>query len=487
MIIKPTRTDPMTEAERNAVDNIMMSTFPNIKFKIVENPQWETGEDVENQSIDASSITIMPRSAISISEAQEIIKNLVNIPLTNDKIGITATISKRSIRKLGVSKDYEDNRLHAKAVANIDILFKNAEFDVTHKDYKNNDKIKSIHRLGSLMFDEITNEYIPVMITVKEFVDNNGNRIYSVESIDIEKMKSAGLPTDTQNERLIPITDFTAKMEELIETTKNSSNNARNQSIDNKLADIQDKKSRIEKLRNSESIEITGDEIPYDDDVKQYNRNALEYGKGLRGEYVNKDTGNKIFISTRGVKEVLHHEIDYIPQIQSIAAIPQIIENGIYLDTIKNEDLTKNKSIEEYQYYACGLKIGDVDYTVKFVVAVDYMGNRYYDHSLTEIEKGKLLESTSRITRPVGQKEAFQILSEFVNSDIFSGRKDIRLISILQKLFAEISQESNIQNQKNNEGRIIGQANLKAMTVLLDAIHRRDDSGLHEYAHHYIG
>jgi hypothetical protein len=38
-------------------------------------------------------------------------------------------------------------------------------------------------------------------------------------------MKSAGLPTDDNNYPHIPITDFIAKMQELIETAKDSLNN----------------------------------------------------------------------------------------------------------------------------------------------------------------------------------------------------------------------------------------------------------------------
>ena len=47
----------------------------------------------------------------------------------------------------------------------------------------------------------------------------------------------------------------------------------------------------------------------------------------------------------------------------------------------------------EYQHFVCGLKIGTEDYTVHSLVAVDHKGNRYYDHSLTQIEKTKLLDS----------------------------------------------------------------------------------------------
>jgi len=45
-----------------------------------------------------------------------------------------------------------------------------------------------------------------------------------------------------------------------------------------------------------------------------------------------------------------------------------------------------------YQHFVCGLKIGNIDYTVHSIIAVDRNGDRYYDHNLSYIEKGKLLD-----------------------------------------------------------------------------------------------
>ncbi len=45
---------------------------------------------------------------------------------------------------------------------------------------------------------------------------------------------------------------------------------------------------------------------------------------------------------------------------------------------------------------------------------------------------------------------------------------------------------SDILLQKNEADQIIGQANIKAMTVLVDAINQKQDTLPHEYAHHYI-
>jgi hypothetical protein len=132
----------------------------------------------------------MPRNAKSVSEAQKLIRPLVNKLLKNENLGITGTLSNKSIDKMGSEKATQKSispRLHAMAVANVDVLFENAATKITHDDYKGNRRKILIHRLNSLMFDETTNDYIQVMITVKEFYDGTENRIYSIEAIDTYK------------------------------------------------------------------------------------------------------------------------------------------------------------------------------------------------------------------------------------------------------------------------------------------------------------
>lgn len=162
------------------------------------------------------------------------------------------------------------------------------------------------------------------------------------------------------------------------------------------------KKGRIEKLRKSEPIEITGKEVTPSDDLKQYKKNALEYGKNLQGEYTNKDTGRTIQSQrgrkNGGLKEILQHDtLNDTVQIKSVAAIPSIIENAIYIDSSENQDVQKNPNVVAYHYYICGLKIGSEDYTVRMVEAEEKDGNRYYDHKLTHIEKGKLINELALI------------------------------------------------------------------------------------------
>ena len=185
------------------------------------------------------------------------------------------------------------------------------------------------------------------------------------------------------------------------------------------------KEERIEKLRESKPVEITGEEITPSDDLKQYKRNALEYGKKLRGVYTNEDTGEQIELTggnrRGGLREILQHDYKDKEHLQSIAAIPQIIEKAIFIDELPNEDRKNYPGVRAFRYYVCGLKIADVDYTVKAVIAEQNNGERYYDHKLTKIEKGKLLSII-----PTIQKAG-------MDSDLpRSVGKDSRLLSILQ-------------------------------------------------------
>lgn len=196
-----------------------------------------------------------------------------------------------------------------------------------------------------------------------------------------------------------------------------------------------EKAARIEKLRRSKAVKITGEEIEPNSDLKQYKKNALEYGKNLRGEYTNKDTGEIIALtggnSRGGMREILQHDYKDIEHLQSIAAIPQIIEKAIFVDEAPNEDAERYPGVKSFRYYVCGLKIGNTYYTVKAVVAVQNNGDRYYDHKLSSIEKGKLLSII-----PTIQKAGIE------NNLPPSVGKDKRLLSILQTNSSKVVDEN---------------------------------------------
>lgn len=204
-----------------------------------------------------------------------------------------------------------------------------------------------------------------------------------------------------------------------------------------------EKSARIEKLRKAKPVEITGKEVKPSDDLKQYKKNASEYGKTLQGLYVNKDTGKEIQLQrgrkNGGINEVLQHDYKNAEHLQSIAAIPAIIENSVYIDTQDNTDLFKNPGVREYQYYVCGLKIGSEDYTVRATIAVDNKGDRYYDHKLTQVEKGKLLDL---IENQAALNNGFGATPDTKSTTTFSGYKDTNLISLLQNDSSKVVDEN---------------------------------------------
>ena len=192
-----------------------------------------------------------------------------------------------------------------------------------------------------------------------------------------------------------------------------------------------EKRARIEKLRKSEPIVKKGDE--YKGRYELNSRSAEDYViKSLRGEYTNSDTGDVIKI-TRASRKVTHHDAENDVHLRSIAYIPDMIENAVFIEERPNENGAKFAS---YRYYVVGLKIGDVHYTAKLVVGRKN-GESYYDHSLTEIEKNSLIDLTDGVKADVSGNET-----------AYFSAKDKRLLSILQTNSSKVVYE-------NGEPRVV--------------------------------
>lgn len=178
------------------------------------------------------------------------------------------------------------------------------------------------------------------------------------------------------------------------------------------------KSERIEKLRESKPVEITGEE--YKGKYELNRESAKEWLKNnLRGEYIIKDTGETVELRKDGIQKVTSHSMGNEAHLKSLAAIPQMIENSIFIDEVPNEK--NNGKYDRYRYYVCGLKIGGEDYTAKITIGVKG-GYKYYDHSLTQIEKGSLLDNIDALSTTYDDK----------GTTLSSVGKDSRLLSILQ-------------------------------------------------------
>lgn len=177
------------------------------------------------------------------------------------------------------------------------------------------------------------------------------------------------------------------------------------------------KKARIDKLRDSKPVEITGEEYKGKYDL---NRDSAQdfILKNLRGEYTIADTGEKVTISKVGAKKVTSHSMGNNAHLKSIVVIPQLLENAIFIEETPNEK--SNGKYDSYRYYVVGLKIGNEDYTARITIGVKN-GEYYYDHYLTEIEKGNLIEIANGFI-PTGDAPV----------PSYTKSKDTRLISLLQ-------------------------------------------------------
>ena len=186
------------------------------------------------------------------------------------------------------------------------------------------------------------------------------------------------------------------------------------------------KRAQIAKLRNSEPVTVTEDMIPRGVDLNDRKAVKTALKESVRGEVTNQDTNNVIAVYKDGINEVTAHGMKVPAHVKSLFAIPEMLRKSIFIGEKSNEK--DHTDFDKYQYYVCGMKIDGEDYTAKIVVGVKGE-NRYYDHRLTQIEKGKLLDSLNGLSD-----------SETVKEAPFNGRKGTTLESLLQ-----VSDSKNIE------------------------------------------
>ncbi len=188
-----------------------------------------------------------------------------------------------------------------------------------------------------------------------------------------------------------------------------------------------EKTARIEKLKKTKPIEITGEEYKgkYELNVKSGHKWILD---NLRGIYTVKDTGEKVNLSRVSANEITSHGEREDIHLKSFAVIPQMIENAIFID--ETDNYKSNNKYDKYKYYVVGLNVDGVPYTARIVVG-EKNGKTYYDHELTQIEKGTIIESLNGTTTSVAK-----------NDNAFSEYKDNRLFSLLQENSSKVVDEN---------------------------------------------
>ncbi len=108
--------------------------------------------------------------------------------------------------------------------------------------------------------------------------------------------------------------------------------------------------------------------------VVDWARSAFPQGMTIR----NADQGWAVQVTPNGIKASLHHGYDDLLA-RSVPFIPQIVESGIHVAS------TEKKAGLMSHIFANKIRLDGKDYVVGFVLREDKMGNRFYDHELTEI------------------------------------------------------------------------------------------------------
>ena len=158
--------------------------------------------------------------------------------------------------------------------------------------------------------------------------------------------------------------------------------------VGNFLENILAKRKRLLKLLNAPTLKFTGNE--YKEKYELNAKSAQSYLKHNQREHTIKDTNENVRVSKRGSEKVTSHDRYNEIHLKSIAFVPELIENSIFIDeSISRES---RSTYDKYRYYVTGLEINGEPYTAKIVIGVK--GNLlYYDHYLTKIKKDTLLKN----------------------------------------------------------------------------------------------
>ena len=206
----------------------------------------------------------------------------------------------------------------------------------------------------------------------------------------------------------------------------------------------------LEKLVAAPPVSIAAD--AYKGKYELNAKSAFKYVMDrLRGKkYTILDTGEQVEIGQVGARKITSHDRYNEDYLRSFAEIPEMIKNGIFIGEEQNEK--GNRKYDKYRYYACGLKIGNEDYTARFTIG-ERNGDWYYDQALTKIEKGELAKQVSTQA---------SVLSE---SGSPTGFIDKRLLELLQEKNAENNFKASFgaKNKASDNGNVGGGVSFESM------------------------
>ncbi|MBF0488406.1 MAG: hypothetical protein HQK98_09620, partial [Nitrospirae bacterium] len=136
---------------------------------------------------------------------------------------------------------------------------------------------------------------------------------------------------------------------------------------------------------------------------------------------INKDTGWKIDISGKGIDESLSKaRTSHSDQIEAIRAIPELLENAVLAET--HPDKKGGADIKNIHRFYAPLEIDGKLYRAKLTVRETADGKKFYDHSLTEIEKPVGRWTGDNIPRPQQQAHALSVKDLLKDVKTYDGK-----------------------------------------------------------------
>jgi hypothetical protein len=506
------------------IQDKLQKLYPEIKLNITNSPVWEQGDNIFNQNIEEK------LNNFELFEDQDKL-------CPNGICNFTAKSSTDYLEKIGLNpypSNYNGSQLPVKVkspIGNFDIehyvsavVINNNVFiyDMPQHEFISNEffgqgsdvKVKESFkpRLISLTLDEIKANY---NLTTKEA----GNFIYSIlnrkgwfENGEMQLSFKEYIQKNVKNP------------EEYINLLESQ---IKDSGYEFKQWDVEEYKKDIKNKRdNLKTKKVTKEE---EQNVIKYYKNKL---KLKTKEYLPKKV-DKFSLKTL-VDSIIGRGFDSHIDFSSFENALQSLDNYLKSENFIEDLLTKtqnaeeslnsiNKSIEQvyslsrlFASFTKQVKIYGIEealkkyddkeqYTIRTLLPSNvldkykskeqaalllqkYWGNK--DNIVKQLNIFKSKTFTDLITNKFKTYSTFnkyQTVLNFLKSTDFDSSYIYQVISneAIRK-YSYFDKIGNTQFQKDELNRIIGQANIKAMTVLIDAINQKQDTLPHEYAHHYI-
>ncbi|WP_096027411.1 hypothetical protein [Campylobacter lanienae] len=223
----------------------LKSRLENDGYTLEREPEsgvWEVSKAISDQEIKETLAKPKELYGKFRNNVKNILNKLIGIDITNKNDGRIAQVSKTNISKMISDKAIQKSlnngfsaKEHFEAVESVEELYKNAIYKSSSDDIKNGDKALKIHRYEADFKDNAK-----VLITLKESIDKNQNRIYTLEVEAVESKLSTKAPENKHSALNSDVKDFDSSVgsEASFITTADSANDKTIPNQDLKSADV---------------------------------------------------------------------------------------------------------------------------------------------------------------------------------------------------------------------------------------------------------